>query len=98
MQWPPADECPSYVILRSSCDAFTHPLVVVKSHAGLSCFFSDFSDEGLTDVALFDIPPRTRHELAEPAYPTRRMGIADDDAWAENRQARKIHRLDRCSF
>src|SRR3984957_10870178 len=76
--------------------AFTHPLVVVKSYAGFSFFFSDFSDEGLTDVGLFDIPPRTRHQLAEPAYPTRRMGIADDDAWAENRQARKIHGLDRC--
>jgi hypothetical protein len=43
------------LVVSKVCDALTHPLVVVKSHAGFSYFFSDFSDEGLTDVALFDM-------------------------------------------
>src|ERR1700674_530342 len=96
---PAEESCESSKIgLGRFCDAFTHPLVVVKSHPGFSCFFGDFSDKGLTDVALFDIPPRTWHQFAEPACPTRRVGIAHDDAGAENLFPRKIHRWDRCFF
>ena len=65
---------------RKVCDAFTHPLIVVKSHAGFICFFSDFSDEGRSDVALFDIPPPDPAPTCRASLPNAACGHYTDAA------------------
>ncbi len=53
----------------------------------------EFSDKGARDIVLLNRPEWTRNETPQPGGIARRMGIACDDARAENRQAFEAYPL-----
>src|SRR5258705_11046721 len=58
----------------------------------------EFSDKGARDIVLFNRPEWTRNQTPQPSCIARRMGIACDDARAENRQAFEAYPLNRFFF
>src|SRR4030095_5021568 len=58
----------------------------------------EFSDKSARDIVLLNRPEWTRNQTPQPSNIARRMGIACDDARAENRQAFEAYPLNRFFF
>jgi hypothetical protein len=58
----------------------------------------EFSDKSAPDIVLLNRPESTRNQTPQPGSIARRMGVACDDARAENRQAFEAYPFNRFFF
>ena len=73
--------------IQSARDTLSHRPIFEIDDTVWGRAADEFSDKGAPDVVLLNRPESTRNQTPQPSSIARRMGIACDDARAENRQA-----------